>query len=166
MTRLLDIQSEAGAKFSPCRKYRYSLWRKWSDENRGYAMFIGLNPSTADETRNDPTVRRCIGYAKDWGYSGLIMTNIFGYRATLPAALKAVNEPIGAGNDRALRTLAATAAVVVAAWGVHGVHLNRHEKVRKMLPQLKVLRLTKAGHPCHPLYLPKTLSPICWNPQK
>ncbi len=151
-----------GARFSRCRKYRYALWRQWDDGDDGFAMFVGLNPSTADESKNDPTVRRCIGYAMDWGYSGLIMTNIFAYRATLPPDMKAQTDPVGPGNNKALTQLATEAKVVVAAWGIHGAYLQRGSAVRKMLPRLNVLRLTKDGHPCHPLYLPKTLIPQPW----
>ena len=80
------------ATFSECRKYRYTLWRRWDGLfASGYAMFIGLNPSTADETNDDPTIRRCIGYARDWGYGGLCMTNLFAFRATLPKNMKAVD---------------------------------------------------------------------------
>lgn len=159
------------ATFSTCRLYRYSLWRAWNCKPakgrytifRGrYAMFIGLNPSTADETNDDPTVRRCIRYAQAWGFDGLCMTNIFAYRATLPADMKVIDDPVGPDNDRALCDLAKGAAIVVAAWGTHGAHVDRHNAVRAMLPSLHYLRLTKDGYPGHPLYLPKTLKPIKW----
>lgn len=151
------------AHFSPCRTWRYDLWRHWMG-GEGYAMFIGLNPSTADELVNDPTVRRCIGYAKAWGYAGLCMTNLFGYRATDPAVMKQVDDPVGEGNDAALIAHASKAGVVVAAWGVHGTHQGRDQVVKAMLPTLHCLRLTREGHPGHPLYLPKTLTPMPWLP--
>ena len=155
------------ATFSQCRKYRYALWRHWGGQNAsGYAMFIGLNPSTADETNDDPTVRRCIGYARDWGYAGLCMMNIFAYRATLPENMKAVEDPVGPGNNCALEDTAHFAEIVIAAWGVHGSHLGRDEEIRKMIPKLHYLKLTKDGFPGHPLYLSKALKPILWEKRK
>lgn len=153
------------ANFSECRTYRYALWRRWEEDHADYAMFVGLNPSTADETNDDPTIRRCIAYAKEWGYSGLCMTNIFAFRATDPDVMKAVNDPIGPENDRWLRKCAEGAGVVVAAWGTHGTHMQRASAVQRLLPMLSYLRLTKDGHPGHPLYLPKTLTPIAWASQ-
>lgn len=140
------------ASFSLCRRYRYELWRRWAPGP--YAMFIGLNPSTADETQDDPTIRRCIGFAKAWGFSALCMTNLFAFRATKPEVMKAEAFPIGGHeNDLALRSLADSAGVVVAAWGVHGVHLDRAADVMKMIPGLHCLGLSQKGHPRHPLYL-------------
>jgi len=141
-----------GAMFSPCRTYRYTLWRWWEDV-LPYAMFIGLNPSTADETKDDPTVRRCIRFARDWGYGGLLMTNMFAIRATDPKVMLAHPEPIGPKNDHWLKKTAKDAGIVVAAWGIHGKHMSRDEHILKMLPQVHHLGLTKAGIPKHPLYL-------------
>ena len=129
----------------------------------GYAMFIGLNPSTADETNDDNTVRRCIKYAQNWGYAGLCMTNLFAFRARSPEVMKAAKDPIGPDNDRTLADMAECAGVIVAAWGVHGIHLNRDKEVRKILPHLHYLRLTKEGFPGHPLFLPKELKPVQWK---
>ena len=123
-------------------------------------MFVGLNPSTADETQDDPTIRRCIAFAKAWGYGGVCMTNLFAYRATLPEVMKATSDPVGPDNDEYLRALAADAGVVVAAWGANGTHKGRDAEVRKLLPELHCLALTKDGHPGHPLYLRKTLTPF------
>lgn len=144
---------------SPCRTYRYTLWREWIGGD-GYAMFVGLNPSTADETQDDPTIRRCIGFAKSWGYAGLCMTNLFAFRATKPEDMKAAADPVGPENDTHLRTLAAEAGVIVAAWGANGTYRGRDAEVQKLLPSLHCLALTKGGHPGHPLYLLKTLSPV------
>lgn len=149
---------DSSADFSDCRTYRYALWRTWGGVN-GYCMFVGLNPSTADETLDDPTIRRCIKFAKDWGYSGLCMTNIFAYRATDPKVMKSVADPIGPDNDDWLRDSASQAAVVIAAWGTHGKHMGRADAVKRLLPNLSYLRLTKDGHPSHPLYLPGNLRP-------
>ena len=150
-----------GATLSPCRTYRYDLWRSWIG-GEGYAMFVGLNPSTADETQDDPTIRRCVAFAKAWGYAGLCMTNLFAFRATDPEDMKRATDPVGPQNDLVLMERAACAGVVVAAWGVHGTYKNRARAVRMMLPKLYYLRLTKDGHPGHPLYLPKTLVPAEW----
>lgn len=149
------------ATFSPCRRYRYSLWREW-DTSIGYAMFVGLNPSTADETNDDPTVRRCIRFARDWGYGSLCMANAFAFRATNPRAMLAAPDPVGPENDWRLRELARGAGVVVAAWGTHGTHLQREAWLRLHIPGLHRLRLTKDGHPGHPLYLPADLKPEPW----
>ena len=105
---LFDTAIIKGARFSDCRLYRYQLWRIW-DEGRPYLNVIGLNPSTADETRDDPTIRRCIDYAKRWNYGGLFMTNIFAFRATLPAVMKKQVEPVGSDNDHWLIETAANA---------------------------------------------------------
>ena len=86
------------AVFSPCRTYRYALSRVWAAD-KPYALFIGLNPSTADETLDDPTIRRCIDFAKRWGYGGLVMANLFAYRATNPSEMKAATDPVGVAND-------------------------------------------------------------------
>ena len=150
------------ATFSPDRVYRYSLWREWIGGD-GYCMFVGLNPSTADETSDDPTIRRCIGYAKQWGYSALEMCNLFAYRATDPKdMLIGVTDPVGPANDTILRFSARHAGIVIAAWGTHGSHLGRDQAVRAMLPNIYALKLTKGGHPSHPLYLRADLKPLHW----
>lgn len=150
-----------GATLSACRTYRYDLWREWIG-GAGYAMFVGLNPSTADETLDDPTIRRCIGFAKVWGFAGLCMTNLFAFRATQPKDMLAAADPIGPDNDDALRGAAKGAGIVVAAWGGQGGFMGRDRQVRAMLPDLHYLRLTKDGHPGHPLYLPASLRPQPW----
>lgn len=152
------------AVFSPDRTYRYTLWRYWGGLwPAEYAMFIGLNPSTATEITDDSTVRRCINYAREWGYAGLCMTNIFAFRATDPAVMKAQAEPIGPENNYYLAEMAKNAAVVVAAWGTEGAHMNRGEAMRQLIPNLHCLGWTKSGHPKHPLYLRKDLKPIPWE---
>lgn len=125
-------------------------------------MFDCLNPSTADEVQDDPTIRRCIGYAKRWGYAGYCMTNIFAYRATDPRVMLSASDPIGIENDHYLNECARGAGIVVAAWGAHGAHMNRGAAVAKLLPDLHYLRLTKHGFPGHPLYLPSKLAPMPW----
>lgn len=146
---------------SPCRTYRYVLWREFGAllDSR-YAMFIGLNPSTADEVNDDATIRRCIGYAKSWGFGALCMTNLFAFRATQPADMKAAIDPIGPENDRYLLELAKGAGVIVAAWGAHGTFMGRDAVVKKLIPGLHCLTHTKEGHPHHPLRLRADLTPI------
>lgn len=142
------------AVFSSDRKYRYVLWRWW-DKEKPYAMFIGLNPSTADEMNDDPTIRRCINFAADWGYGGLCMTNLFALRATDPKEMMKHPEPIGPENDKWLLELSQLAEVVIAAWGAKGMYQNRDETMYKMSKNMRCLGLTKSGHPRHPLYLSK-----------
>lgn len=158
----MSSRDDGGTVFSPCRQYRYELWRKWGSLSSTYAMFVGLNPSTADETTDDPTIRRCIAYAKAWGYGGLCMTNLFAFRATDPKVMMAADDPVGPDNDEHLHSAASSAGVVVAAWGVHGTFGGRHRTVRDRLQNLHYLRLTKDGHPGHPLYLPANLRPVRW----
>jgi len=113
----------SSAEFSPDRVHRYELWRTW-DKSKGIAMFIGLNPSTADEIKNDPTVTRCINYAKKWGYGGMIMSNIFAYRATDPKIMKGATDPVGPDNDEWLVKSSKEAGLIVAAWGNHGEFMD------------------------------------------
>ena len=147
------------AKFSKDRIYRYALWRIW-DDSLPKLLFIGLNPSTADETNDDPTMRRCIRFSKDLGYGGFIMGNIFSYRSTDPKKLKNIKNPIGKRNNFWLKKLHNEAGMTIAAWGTHGKYLDRGADVMKLLDELYCLRITKEGFPSHPLYLPSTLKPI------
>lgn len=154
---------ERGAIFSPCKKYRYVLWRFWNNLlPPKYIMFIGLNPSTADEIIDDPTIRRCTQYSKSWGYSGLYMMNLFAFRATLPKIMKMQIDPIGPDNDHYLIEVAQRVDIVIAVWGINGSYLARDKTVQAMIPRLYCLGFTKNGHPRHPLYLSKKLNPILW----
>ena len=155
------LSMESGATFSSCQRYRYTLWHRWSKGET--VQFIGLNPSTADATLDDPTIRRCIGFAKTWGFGSLIMTNLFAWRATQPKDMLSTIDPVGPDNDDALNVVYAHTALTVAAWGVYGAHLGRDKVVRKMFPRLYYLQLTEDGHPKHPLYLPATLRPLEWD---
>lgn len=123
-----------------------------------------LNPSTADEVANDPTVERCERRARMWGYRRLIVTNLFAFRATDPRDMKAAIDPVGAENDAAILAAAEVSDLVLCAWGTHGNHLRRADRVRALLDsqrvRLKCLRMAKGGAPCHPLYLPYELEPI------
>jgi len=160
------IMSASGAAFSKCRRWRYLLWRRW-DEKRPSANFLMLNPSTADETQLDPSCTRARDYAARWGFGGLLVTNIFAWRATDPEEMKAARDPVGRGNDRAILRAAREAAIVVCAWGNHGTHMNRSLNVLRNLRGaglgLHVLRMNGSGEPAHPLYLPATLEPGRWR---
>lgn len=149
----------SAATFSPCRTYRYSLTRVW-DRDAPACGFVLLNPSTADETANDPTITRCIGFARRWGFGSLLAVNIFALRSTDPKGLKRVDDPVGPGNDRAIKRLIRNADLVVAAWGGHGRYLDRGARVRAMLPDDAVcLGVNADGAPKHPLYLKNSTKP-------
>jgi hypothetical protein len=161
------------AVFSPDSAYRYALRRPLVEEHdqlslrpggKGRLLVVCLNPSTADEHRDDPTVARLTRWARDRDFRELVVANIFALRATDPREMRAHPEPVGELNDRWLRKLAEDADVIVAAWGSHGEHLERGRRVFRMLggpnfAPAKDLRpvfcfeLTKGGHPRHPLYL-------------
>ena len=144
------------ANFSTCRKYRYSLSRIW-DKQKKFVLFIGLNPSTADEKVDDPTIRRCSGYAQKWGYGGFIMVNLFAYRTTLPSNLKKVKYPVGRNNDKYIVKMSKKADITVAAWGNNGILYRRDKQVLSLVPNLMCLKVNKSGQPAHPLYLNKDL---------
>jgi len=152
-------ETPAGATFSDDRIYRYSLWRNWeSSPKRDLVAFIGLNPSTADEVKNDPTVTRCIRFSQYWGYGAMAMLNVFAYRATDPENMKAQPDPVGPLNDAAIAAVCSCAARVVCCWGNHGLHKGRAKQVWSLLQnlppaQIRCFGLTKLGQPKHPLYL-------------
>ena len=131
------------------------LWRSWAP-GAGAVVFVGLNPSTADASRNDPTIRRCVGFARDWGYGAMIMVNLFDARATDPAVMKRRRAPLSRANDAVLLESARRAALVVGAWGVHGAHRGRGNAVRALLArhgvEARCFGLTASGEPLHPLY--------------
>ena len=149
------------AEISKCGCYRYALWRVWS-EDVSCAMFVGLNPSIADAEDDDPTLRRCVSYARSWGYGGVCIGNLFAYRATDPNELYEVLDPVGPENDKWLEQLAQAAGITVAAWGNKGQYMKRDRQAMLRLGDLHCLGVTKQGHPKHPLYLRKDLKPIPW----
>ncbi len=140
-------------------RYRYTLSRIW-DETKPLVMFIGLNPSTADEYTDDNTIKRCCNFALSWGYGGILVGNLFAYRSTNPNNLFMVEDPIGPENDTYLKKMSMSAALIVAVWGNSGCLQNRSHVVAKMFPEMKCLRKNKTGEPAHPLYLPADLKPI------
>lgn len=142
-------------------KYRYLLWRRWGDDGCDMLRWVMLNPSTADASSDDPTIRRCIGYAKREGYGGLVVLNLFALRATSPLDLTLHTDPVGPRNDDFLREYALDATQIVCAWGTKGAYLDREGTVLRLLREIaldKCVRLgtlTRGGHPRHPLYLRK-----------
>lgn len=157
----------SGAHFSDCRTWRYQLWRIWDPSKRSI-LFIGLNPSTADETQDDPTIRKCIGFAKRWGYGSYLMCNLYGFRSTDPRGLKTIADPIGPGNDEGIKEFIKAAATVVVAWGCHKGIKDRADAVLKLIPDPQCLRVTDGGYPGHPLYIPysRELQPYRARPRR
>ena len=155
----------SSAVYSPCGHYRYLLTRVW-ELGGPKALFVMLNPSTATELQNDPTVERCERRARALGYGSFRVTNIFAWRATDPRAMRAVADPVGPLNDAALIVSAGWADLVVCAWGTHGAHLGRGALVATMLRStgkpLHHLGLSQQGHPKHPLYIGYERQPECW----
>lgn len=143
---------EKGAIFNEDRRYRYVLWRIW-DSTGPLVLFIGLNPSTADEQKDDPTVRKCIGFARRWGCGGLILVNLFALQATKPVDLRAAVDPVGPDNDRWIQIQLGIADLVVGAWGNHGDYMGREERFLKEIQELYCLQINNTGHPTHPFYL-------------
>lgn len=147
------------AHFDASRRYRYRLDRVW-DRKRPRVTFILLNPSTADESVDDPTLRRCVGLARSWGFGGLIIVNLFAWRARNPAALRVVRDPIGPRNDSYIRSAVKQSDCVVAGWGVGGDFRGRESDVRAMIGEVPLHRLglTRNGQPRHPLYVPASVT--------
>lgn len=153
------------ASISACGRYRWSLSRAWDpDLLKPWVGFVMLNPSTADAVEDDPTIRRCIGLARAWGYAGVAVRNLFALRATDPRELFKADDPVGPENNRALLDLIGVCPVIIAAWGVHGAIRDRGREVVRMFAaagqSLACLGLTASGQPRHPLYLPNDVRPI------
>lgn len=149
-------------------KYRYALWRdvpltfesKHPDDT---VLFVMLNPSTADGNHDDPTLRRCLGFAKRWGYGHLAVANLYAYRATDPTQLFETEEPVGPENDRWIEELAGDATKIIAAWGAtaHPEGILREARVKNLCgKQLHCLALTQHSHPQHPLYVTNGAVPV------
>ena len=153
------------AFYSDCERYRYTLTRIWDPIGRK-ALFVMLNPSTATEIQNDPTVERCERRARTLGFGAFRVTNIFAFRATDPKVMRAEPDPTGPENDQAITDGAAWADQIICAWGTHGEHLNRGPEVEHLLratgQPLYHLGLSKAGHPKHPLYIGYETQPQLW----
>lgn len=144
-------RTRAGATFDDSGRFRYLLWRTW-DESLPRACFVMLNPSTADATSDDPTIRRCIGFARSHGFGGIEVVNLFAFRTTDPALLPRTAEARGAGNDEHIRRAIERCVVTIAAWGVHGAgHWQAIPSLSGI--ELHCLGVTNRGEPRHPLYV-------------
>lgn len=163
-----DLEVHKMAILSPCGTYRYELRRTWH-ESSTKLIIIGLNPSTADATNDDPTIRKCVGFAKRWKFGGIIMLNLFAYRAAYPKLLKVMLERrkfdiVGPDNDETILGVTGLPNTkILCAWGTHGVLSGRGAEVLETLRsmsgrarRINHLGLTKGGYPKHPLYLPYT----------
>ncbi|MCB2117354.1 MAG: DUF1643 domain-containing protein [Rhodobacteraceae bacterium] len=166
---MIERRHEGGGRrsralFSDCGAYRYLLERDWAPGPR--LLWVLLNPSTADEARNDPTIERCERRARALGYGGLAVANLFAFRVTRPADLKRAADPVGAQTDRILRRAARSAGAVLCGWGTHGALLGRGAAVEALLRReglaLLALGLTRQGHPRHPLYVAYDVAPMPW----
>jgi len=152
------------ASFSACGDYRYRARRVW-DKDKPTFFIIGLNPSTTEAEEDNPTIRRCVGFAKANGCGALILGNLFAFRATTPDALKRAEDPIGPRNHQWLRRMHKAADITVAAWGVHGAFKQQDIAVRAILgEEVQCLGTTQAGHPRHPLYLKNGTALRRWQP--
>ncbi len=149
----MNLFLQSNAIISDCGLYRYRLSRLW-DRQAGQVVFIMLNPSTADAEKDDPTIRRCMGFARAWGFGGIDVVNLFAARCTDPDELRNFADPIGPDNDAHLYEAARYGKRFVAAWGAHEVG-QRSEQVLaifRSFGQVECLGLTKQGRPRHPLY--------------
>ena len=153
------------AVYSDCEKYRYVLTRTW-DAADDKVLFIMLNPSTATETQNDPTVERCERRARALGFGAFRVANIFAWRDSEPRRMRAAPDPVGADNDRLIRESCHWADHIICAWGTHGAYLDRGAQVSAIVHAtgrpVFHLGLTKAGHPRHPLYIAYAQRPQPW----
>ncbi len=152
-----NLFETSGAHFSEERKYRYYLWRIW-DKSLPFIMFIGLNPSTANESKNDPTIRRVISFAKDWGYGGVYMLNLFPLVSTDPSILNTFYTTDSHDSEQELNniwlsSIGSECKEVIFAWGAPKIARDRAEKVKAMFPRAKALKLNADGSPGHPLYV-------------
>jgi hypothetical protein len=147
---------ESGAIFDATGLYRYTLWREW-DRTRSRVAIIMLNPSVANETQNDPTIRRCIAFARSWGHGSVEIVNLFAYRTSYSKELLNATEPIGIDNDKYVLQASNRSRRLVLAWGNWGYVRNRAGQVCNLLAEIEVhcLGLTRTGQPRHPLYLAK-----------
>jgi len=151
------------ATFSPCRTWRYSLSRETAgDAACGSVAFVGLNPSIADEHRDDPTIRRCVGFARRWGFARLHVVNLYAFCSTDPRVLHDAADAVGPENDGMLQRFVSQADLVVCAWGT-AADPGRAEDVLAWIPAPFCLGLTTHGSPRHPLYVRAATDPIPYS---
>lgn len=156
--------------------WRYALWRSWDLNRDGESvLFVGLNPSTADEIENDATIRRCIGFAKQWGYAGIYMLNLFAFRSTDPKALTTALDPVGPDNDGAFDLYSSRAALIIAAWGSVPPNRRRNldweNRINRVLNTLRkpvyCLGQTADGRPRHPSRISYAVPrELYWEPSR
>ena len=166
MLKSIGPGNENGAHFDITGKYRYSLWREWQPGGKRVA-FILLNPNRADAVRDDPTIRRCIGFARSWGCGSVEVVNLFAFRTGEPLRLRKITEPVGSANDRYLLRASRRAWKVVAGWGNHGGLRDRDRQVLRLLGDrtgLYCLGITRTRQPRHPLYTRGDLPLIRFRP--
>jgi hypothetical protein len=156
--------ARSDALYSLCGQYRFRLRRRWGAGRD--LCWVMLNPSTATEARNDPTIERCERRARAMGFDGLAIVNLFAFRATRPVDLFAAEDPVGQGNADVVVETAQKAGLVVCGWGVHGGFRGQGAAMARDLRTagcaLTTLGLTRDGHPRHPLYVPYTTGPVAW----
>lgn len=161
----MKMKLTRSAIISDCKRYRFQLSRCW-DAYRAWCCWIMLNPSTADDQVDDPTIRRCMDFAKTWGYGGIFVVNLFAWRATDPKTLADAADPGGEGNGKAIISSAQLSDLVICAWGTGGKLNDRGRRITDLLTTWKIpmkcLGVTKCGHPKHPLYMPKTKPLMEW----
>jgi hypothetical protein len=159
----MNTTGDSGATFDETGAYRYALWRVW-EPSKPRLCFVLLNPSTADAERNDPTIRRCLGFARTWDFGGVEVVNLYAYRATRPAALFRAADPVGPENDRYLAEAVSRAGRVVVGWGNQGAKPERLTLARALLhPTAFCFGITSAGQPRHPLYVRADTPPEPWQ---
>jgi hypothetical protein len=149
-----------GAVFDPDGIYRYLLWRCW-DSGAPRVVFVMLNPSTADASRNDPTIRRCIGFAQTWGFGSVGVVNLFAYRSTDWHELSRAANPVGPDNDFYLNQAVHGTNLVMAAWGNHGALAQQSSRVLSRIDRpIHCLGFTRTGQPRHPLCVDGRVQPV------
>lgn len=167
----LEGGRDGGATIDATGRYRYDLWRLLYP-GLPWLGVVMLNPSTADATKLDPTLKRVLGYARAWGFGGVRVRNLFAFRATDPAELLEADDPIGPGNDTWLGSLLTEVDTVVVAWGTGRYprlgNPERWKQVADILAPARpgCLALAKDGQPRHPLYLKADLEPTPWTPPR
>ncbi len=168
---MMRWSDHGGAVFSDCGRYRYLLWRDLNEaplfvvEPTRVLLWVMLNPSTADEVEEDPTIRRCIAFGRHWGFHRLEVCNLFGLRATDPSAMLMADDPLGPENDTHLHLALGRAERVIVGWGTHGNHLGRADLFAERygaMDRLECLGVNKAGSPKHPLYVSGDTEPKPW----
>ena len=151
-----------GAEIDITGIYRYFLWREW-DVNQPRLGFVMLNPSQADATTDDATIRRCINFARSWGYGAIAVVNLFAYRATNPKMLRQAPDPIGPENDYYLLKAQQQVQEMIVAWGNWGTFHHRDQMIMRLLTRqgrVCCLGTTQSGQPRHPLYLSRNTVPV------